>query len=462
VTTYTVRVTPVINQVNVVPTINRAVVSSAPRGPEGPQGLQGIQGIQGEQGVPGTSYVPGDPILVRVRNQTNTTLTRGTVVYPSGAVGDHVSVSRALASSDSTSARTFGLIYSALNGSATVPHGEDCYVIVEGYVDGLVTQGTPAGTQVYLSGTTAGTWTTTKPVAPIHLVYIGVVVREHPNNGVIAVKVQNGYEIDELHDVLITSKANGDLLQYEASTGLWKNKSQSTLVIGPNQVTGTAVITSDSRLSDSRTPTAHKTSHSTGGSDALIPSDIGAATASHNHTGTYDPAGTASSVVATHESDTTNIHGIADTSVLVVTSDSRLTNARTPTAHASSHGSAGSDAITIAPSQVTGTAVVTSDSRLSDARTPTTHKATHATGGSDALTPSDIGAATSGHTHATYVDATTVDAKGDLLVGTANDTLARQGVGTDGYVLTADTSTTTGVSWKAPPSPAAMALVLGG
>lgn len=38
---------------------------------------------------------------------------------------------------------------------------------------------------------------------------------------------------------------------------------------------------------------------------------------------------------------------------LVLTSDSRLTDARTPSAHASSHGSAGSDPITIAQSQVT-------------------------------------------------------------------------------------------------------------
>lgn len=40
-----------------------------------------------------------------------------------------------------------------------------------------------------------------------------------------------------------------------------------------------------------------------------------------------------------------------------------------------------------------------------------------------------------------------VDAKGDLLVGTANDTVARLPIGADGQFLGADSSTSTGVSW---------------
>jgi hypothetical protein len=41
--------------------------------------------------------------------------------------------------------------------------------------------------------------------------------------GSIEVKIQNGYELDELHDVLITSAANGDILVYDSATQLWKN-----------------------------------------------------------------------------------------------------------------------------------------------------------------------------------------------------------------------------------------------
>lgn len=50
---------------------------------------------------------------------------------------------------------------------------------------------------------------------------------------------------------------------------------------------------------------------------------------------------------------------------------------------------------------------------------------------------------------ASAIDVTTINAKGDLLVGTANDTISRLAVGTNGHVLTADSAETTGVKWAA-------------
>jgi hypothetical protein len=68
------------------------------------------------------------------------------------------------------------------------------------------------------------------------------------------VAVQNGYELHELHDVaLAATPADNDLLVYELSTDLWKNKSFSTLGLAtlaspaftgtPSLPTGTTAVT---------------------------------------------------------------------------------------------------------------------------------------------------------------------------------------------------------------------------
>ena len=210
-----------------------ATGATGPQGPQGSQGPTGLTGATGPKGDTGTSYTPGDPVYVNVYNNTGATLTKGTVVYVNGATGAKVTVAKALATSDATSARTFGFVADDLTA------GSSGLVQIEGYLSGVDTQSLTDGAQLYLSGTTAGTYTTTKPVAPIHLVYVGVVAKAAAANGggAIMVKVQNGYELDELHDVLITSEADGDLVKYDSASGLWKNSAQSTLAIAQSQVT---------------------------------------------------------------------------------------------------------------------------------------------------------------------------------------------------------------------------------
>ena len=70
------------------------------------------------------------------------------------------------------------------------------------------------GDTIYL-GATAGTITNVKPHAPNHLVYLGVVTTASSGAaGRIYVKVQNGYELDEIHDVSILSPVTGQTLVY--------------------------------------------------------------------------------------------------------------------------------------------------------------------------------------------------------------------------------------------------------
>ena len=157
-------------------------------------------------------------IVREVKNMTGATLTKGTVVYISGANGNKALVSKALATTDALSSRTFGLLQSNISNNGL----GNCVII--GDLSGLDTSTFAEGDQLYLSGVTAGTYTATKILAPTHLVYVGKVTRSHPTQGQIEVGIQNGYELAEIHDVALSSVANNQILSYESATQLWKNK----------------------------------------------------------------------------------------------------------------------------------------------------------------------------------------------------------------------------------------------
>jgi hypothetical protein len=162
----------------------------------------------------------GTQEFARVYNDSGTTLTKGQAVYISGAQGNRVAVKLARADVEATSFGTIGLV------AETMTSGAEGFIIVSGALYKLNTLGLTAGATVYLSPTTAGAVTTTKPQAPDQLVVIGWVERVDNIVGSIYVKIDNGYELDELHDVRITSPQSGNVLIYDATTtpiGVWKN-----------------------------------------------------------------------------------------------------------------------------------------------------------------------------------------------------------------------------------------------
>jgi hypothetical protein len=189
-------------------------------------------------GFAGTSaqYVAGDGSLItfptvvtqaqnlvtEVYNETGATLTKGTVVYINGGHGNLPTVTKAIATADSTSAQTYGVV------RTDITNNNNGYVTVIGNLDNLDTQAYAAGTQLYLSSTTAGAWTSVKQYAPAHLVYVGIVVRSHPTQGVVEIRIQNGFELDELHNVSAQTPSNNQGIFYNSSTSLWENKSIAT------------------------------------------------------------------------------------------------------------------------------------------------------------------------------------------------------------------------------------------
>jgi len=162
----------------------------------------------------------GTQQYARVYNDTASTLTKGQVVYIYGAQGNRLAVRLARADVESTSFGTIGLV------AESIASGAEGFIITSGALYKLNTSTLTAGATVYLSPTTAGAVTTTKPQAPNQLVVLGWVERVDNTVGSIYVKIDNGYELDELHDVQITSPQSGNIIIYDASTtpiGVWKN-----------------------------------------------------------------------------------------------------------------------------------------------------------------------------------------------------------------------------------------------
>jgi len=172
------------------------------------------------------------------RNDTASTITKGQVVYIFGSSGTHLLVRLADADSELTAAPTIGV------AQADIAAGADGAILVAGYLQGLSNLPTGSfanGAALWLSQT-AGGWTTTPPTQPAHRVFLGwVVTNSNGAAGRAYIKVINGQELNELHDVLITGTTDGLPLVYENSTSLWKNKKLSSAGLENNSV-GTAQL----------------------------------------------------------------------------------------------------------------------------------------------------------------------------------------------------------------------------
>lgn len=170
-----------------------------------------------------TTLQIGQEQRILVHNNTGSTLTDGQVVYVTGSTGNLPSVALASATIESTSAATIGVV------TESIANGADGFITTSGIVNGLNTNAFNEGDLLWL-GTTAGTFSTTKPISPNHLVLIGYVIKKAGGNGSILVKIQNTQELDECSDVLFSGLANNDLLVYETASALWKNKSLATVL----------------------------------------------------------------------------------------------------------------------------------------------------------------------------------------------------------------------------------------
>jgi hypothetical protein len=208
-----------------------------------------IQGLKGGN----VTNIIGQQLHQRVNNRTGSILAKGTAVYLSGSQGNRITVAKALGVTDAFSANTFGIV------AESIANNQSGYVITEGLITGINTSALVEDSAVYLSPTVAGGLTSTKPQAPQHTVYIGVCVKSNAGSGELFVKIRNGQELDELHDVRITSPVEKSSLYYTG--GLWRDTTAALLVSDTASMltnylrTGVAAATYQTKLTNPITGT---------------------------------------------------------------------------------------------------------------------------------------------------------------------------------------------------------------
>lgn len=377
------------------------------------------------------------------RNAESTTLTTGTAVYLFGATGDHATVKRADNTSDATSSKTVGLVGASIAASQNGP------IITRGYVDGIdLSVGYTAGDILWLGKN--GAFTKTKPTAPDHLVFIGVVVRA-TNNGIIYVATQNGYELEELHDVKITTPVSDySIIKYNSSAGVWENVAGQNISTTANPsfagVTADNVQVGITASGEIDTVSGNLTIDSAGGTVTVDDNLVVSGDLTVNGTTT-----------------TLNTETLAVEDNIVVL-NSGVTGS--PTLDAGIEVERGTSTnVSIRWNETTDKWQFSNDgSTYSDL----------GSGGGVTVSSSAPTSPTEGNlwfnsnTGATYVyysstwvevgaapfDAllNKVDAKGDMLVATADNNVERLAVGSNGTFLKANSATTTGLEWASIPT----------
>lgn len=181
----------------------------------------------------------GQENVVRVVNKTGVNLlesqykvVRVRLTSEGGAQGQRLAVVLAQGNNDPDSVTTLGIV------TENIANNQEGFITVFGNINGINTTGSLQGETwadgdvLYLSPTVAGKLTNIKPTAPNHTVTMGYVVYAHNNNGIIFVKVDNGYELNELHDVLPTPYVNKGVLYRDTTDNVWKSATITTLLSG--------------------------------------------------------------------------------------------------------------------------------------------------------------------------------------------------------------------------------------
>lgn len=202
----------------------------------------------------GTTQRIGQDLFFPVKNQTGSTIPKGTGVRFAGTVGasGRLLIEPFLANGTYPSKYFMGVT------AEDILNGDNGQVLGFGKIRKINTSAYVNGDILYASTTSAGGFQTTAPVAPNNIVSIAVVVYADNTNGEILVRPQVGSKLSDDENVLFTSLANNNILAYDSTSTLWKNKSIPT-VLGYTPVPTTRTISTTAPLAGGGDLSANRT-----------------------------------------------------------------------------------------------------------------------------------------------------------------------------------------------------------
>jgi hypothetical protein len=199
--------------------------------------------------VNGVSLQVGQEIFLRATNKTGSTISNGDVAFLSGSQGQRPKAYLADNTSKVSAHYTIGIATHDIENNRTG------YVTTFGYVRDLDTTGTPYGENwgegdILWLGSTPGSLTNVNPLAPLHRVRVATVITRSATVGILLVNIDAGSDLEDVHDIALTSIANRDILQYNSSNQLWENVNSASLLSGSSLNLSFRTATSDYKLTD--------------------------------------------------------------------------------------------------------------------------------------------------------------------------------------------------------------------
>jgi len=178
----------------------------------------------------------GQDLFYYVKNQTGSTINKGTPVRFAGTLGSsgRLLAAPAIANNSYPSKYVIGV------AAATINNGDDGFVLAQGKLRGIDTSAFSEGDILYVSSSTPGAFSNTMPTAPNNKITLAAVIKSDNTQGTIEVRLTLGSKLNEDELVEFDSLTDGDVLEYVTANGRFENR--NTLVSAFNKANAANVL----------------------------------------------------------------------------------------------------------------------------------------------------------------------------------------------------------------------------